>query len=243
LTKGRDKEILIPGFFWLRNYFCIRNRVLSEKFINLLFDLDGTIIDPKEGITKSIQYALKKLGCEKIPSSDELTWCIGPPLIQSFPKLFGREDKELAQRCVGYYREYFSETGIYQCFLNDGIKEILEKLSCRSKLFLATSKPTPFAKQILERFEIINLFKGVYGSEFDGRFMKKADVIGHLIEVEKINISESLMIGDREHDIIGAKAHNMKSCGVLWGYGSEPELSSAGADFLIRDSKSLLNFC
>lgn len=87
---------------------------MPEKFKNLLFDLDGTIIDPKVGITKSIQYALKKLGCEKIPASDDLTWCIGPPLVNSFPRLLGKDyiDPELAQRGVSYYREYFSEFGI-----------------------------------------------------------------------------------------------------------------------------------
>ncbi|HBM16003.1 MAG TPA: hypothetical protein DD381_06640 [Lentisphaeria bacterium] len=213
---------------------------MPEKYKNLLFDLDGTIIDPKEGITTSIQYALKKLGAEKIPSSDELTWGIGPSLVHSFPKLFGKEDKELAQKCVEYYREYFSKKGIFQCFLYDGIKDILTELSTSSKLFLATSKPGIFALQILELFELKHLFTGVYGSEFDGRFMNKADLIAHLLKIEKLNVSECLMIGDRKHDIIGAKVNNMESCGVLWGYGSRKELSEAGVSFLVEKPEGLL---
>lgn len=217
---------------------------MPERFKNLLFDLDGTIIDPKLGITKSIQYALEKLGCEKIPSSDELSWCIGPPLVNSLPRLLGRENKDEIHKGVLFYREYFSEYGIYECHLYDGIKIVLEKLASNKelKLFLATSKPTVYALQILERFEIRKFFNGAYGSEFDGRFIKKTDLLQHLIAMEKINISESLMIGDREYDIIAAKNNSMSSCGVLYGYGSEEELLNAGAEFIAVTPKDLLRF-
>ena len=214
---------------------------MPDKLKNLLFDLDGTIIDPKEGITKSIQYALRKLNFDRIPSSDELTWCIGPPLIQSFLKLLENNDENLAKEGVDYYRKNYSVTGIYQCRMYDGIKESLQDLSKRSKLFLATSKPTVFAKQILEMFNISSFFKGIYGAEFDGRFPRKADVIAHLLETEKINPSESLMIGDRKYDMIGAKANNMKSCGVLWGYGSRKEITEAGASIILENPCELLN--
>lgn len=219
---------------------------MPEKFKNLLFDLDGTIIDPKVGITKSIQYALKKLGCEKIPSSDELTWCIGPPLVNSFPKLLGRDsvEPEIALRGVDFYREYFSEFGINECHLYNDIKFVLEKLAStkRLKIFIATSKPTIYAVQILKRFQIFDLFLGVYGSEMDGRFSNKAKLIEYIIEQENLIVSESLMIGDREHDMIGAKKNSMSACGVLYGYGSEEELSKAGADFIVRSPKDLLCF-
>ncbi|MEI6054881.1 MAG: HAD hydrolase-like protein [Lentisphaerota bacterium] len=219
---------------------------MSEKFKNLLFDLDGTIIDPKVGITKSIQYALQKMGCEKIPSSDELTWCIGPPLVNSFPKLLGRDDiePEFAQRGVDYYREYFSEYGINECHLYEDIKIVLEKLASSKKLriFIATSKPTIYAVRILKRFQIFDLFSGVYGSEMDGTFSNKAKLIEHIIKKEKLIAFESLMIGDREHDMIGAKTNNMLACGVLYGYGSEKELTKAGASFIGKTPKDLLRF-
>lgn len=219
---------------------------MPERFKNLLFDLDGTIIDPKVGITKSIQYALQKMGCEKIPSSDELTWCIGPPLVNSFPRLLGKDDvePEIAKKGVGYYREYFSEHGINECHLYDDIKLVLEKLasSKKIKIFIATSKPTIYAVRILKRFQIFELFSGVYGSDLDGTFSNKAKLIEHIIKEERIMASESLMIGDREHDIIGAKKNNMSACGVLYGYGSEEELSKAGACFIAKTPKDLLRF-
>lgn len=217
---------------------------MPAKFKNLLFDLDGTIIDPKVGITKSIQYALKKLGCKNIPTSDELTWCIGPPLVNSFPKLLGRDEieVELAQRAVDYYREYFSEHGITECHLYEDIKMVLEKLAFgkKCKLFIATSKPTIYASRILERFQIFDLFSGVYGAEMDDRFSNKVKLIEHIIEEEGIVVSESLMIGDREHDMIGAGKNNMSACGVLYGYGSEEELTKAGASFIAKTPNDIL---
>ncbi len=219
---------------------------MPENLKNLLFDLDGTIIDPKIGITKSIQYALQKLGCEKIPSSNELTWCIGPPLVNSFPRLLGKDsiDEELARKGVGFYREYFSEHGINECHLYEDIKTVLEKLASDKKLkiFIATSKPVIYAKRILERFQISDLFSAIYGSGLDGSLGTKTELIGHIIKTEEITPSESLMIGDRKHDIIGAKKNNMPSCGVLYGYGSEQELSEAGAIFIAKEPKDLLKF-
>jgi phosphoglycolate phosphatase len=189
------------------------------------FDLDGTLTDPKPGITRSIQYAMERIGREA-PHEDKLTWCIGPPLRASFITLVGESD---ADRAVSFYRERFAGIGLYENALYPGAPELLAGL-CERPVFLATSKPQIFAERILEHFGISHHFERIFGSEFNGRREDKAELLGHALQETGSIPSRSVMIGDREHDIRGARANGMTAWGVSYGYGSETELQAAGAE-------------
>lgn len=219
-------------------------------FHTILFDLDGTLTDPKIGITKSIQYALKALGID-VDNLDTLLPFIGPPLRDSF-KNFCNFNDEQAEEAVAYYREYFGTTGIFENEIYDGIEKLLNDLYNRGKiLLLATSKPTVYAKQVLEYFHIDSFFSFVSGSELDGRRSAKDEVIRYALENcaaatntnTNTNITHDtdsiIMIGDREYDIFGARKNNIKSIGVTYGYGSFDELSGAGASFTVATVKEL----
>ncbi len=194
----------------------------------IFFDLDGTLTDPKPGITRSIQYALQKLDHPAIPSEDELTWCIGPPLRASFVKILGGEDH--ADRAVALYRERFSDIGLYENAVYDGIAEVLTALSqSGQKLFVATSKPHVFAERIVEHFGLRHHFEYVFGSELDGTRVDKSDLLAYALKTTAVDPAKTLMIGDRSHDMVGAANNGMKGIGVLYGYGSRDELIGAGA--------------
>ena len=212
-----------------------------KKIKNILFDLDGTIIDPKEGITNSIQYALKCMDAD-IPSNDELEWCIGPPLADSFPALIKNSKKEQISKAIELYRVNFREKGLFECFLYEGVFDTIRKLSeMNFKIFLATSKPGIFATKILKNLNIYDLFTKVYGSELDGRLGNKTELIEYIMKNEHLNKTETVMIGDRKHDIIGANNKDILSCGVLYGYGSKEELMDAGADIIIYKPENILD--
>jgi phosphoglycolate phosphatase len=202
-----------------------------------LFDLDGTLTDPKAGITRSIQYALDKLG-RPVPEADELTWMIGPPLIASFTKLLdGPED---AQEALGLYRERFGVTGLFENEVYAGIPALLQDLRNKGvRLFVATSKPHVYARQIIDHFELSRFFSGIYGSELDNRNADKRDLIRHILEQERFDQAGAVMIGDRKHDAVGAKANGLASIGVTWGYGSRQELLDAGVDCLVDTPQDL----
>jgi len=209
-----------------------------KKYI--LFDLDGTISDPKMGITKSVRYSLKSFGIE-IDNTDELTPFIGPPLRDSYKKFYGFTDSE-AETAVAKYREYFAETGIFENTLYNGIAEMLKALKTLDKtLVIATSKPTVYAVRILEHFNIGEYFKFVSGSELDGTRSKKDEVIAFAMKNCGITSADrAIMVGDREHDIIGAKKSGIDSVGVLYGYGDYAELSGAGATYIAESVEKLL---
>lgn len=191
-----------------------------------LFDLDGTLTDPKTGITRSIQYALDRLG-RPVPEADALTWMIGPPLIAGFAKLLG--DPEEAPEAVRLYRERFGDVGLFENEVYPGIPDVLETLQAAGiRLFVATSKPHVFARRIIEHFGLSRFFREVYGSELDNRNADKRDLIRHILDQERFAPTAAVMIGDREHDAIGARANGMASIGVTWGYGSRQELMNAG---------------
>jgi phosphoglycolate phosphatase len=194
----------------------------------IFFDLDGTLTDPKPGITRSIQYALQKLGLPAIPTEDELTWCIGPPLRASFVRLLGAEDH--ADRAVSLYRERFSDVGLYENAVYDGIAEVLTTLGqSGQRLFVATSKPHVFATRIVEHFGLRHHFEHVFGSELDGTRVDKSHLLEYALKTAAVDPSRTLMIGDRSHDMVGAKNNGMQGIGVLYGYGSREELLGAGA--------------
>ena len=195
----------------------------------VLFDLDGTLTDPGEGITKSVQYALKKFGVE-VADRTALYPFIGPPLDASFQKYYGFSP-EKAQKAIEYYREYFKPTGIFENVVYDGVPEMLDSLkNAGLALAIATSKPEPFAVQIAEHFGLSKYFCHIVGSNLDGTRVKKAEVIHHALRLMQVHdLETAVMVGDREHDIIGAKSEGLRSIGVLYGYGSREELESAGA--------------
>lgn len=205
----------------------------------LLFDLDGTLTDPFVGITRSIQHAMTTLG-RAAPAADDLRWCIGPPLQVSFPKLLETDDHALAEEAVRLYRERYSDVGKFENSLIEGIPEALASLAGEDHLmFVATSKLSTYAVEIVEHFGLKQYFKALYGSGLDGTHAGKAELIAHILESELLNPSLCTMIGDRSHDIVGANANNMRSIGVLWGYGDRQELENAGADLIAERPQEL----
>lgn len=213
---------------------------MGYKYIFL--DLDGTVTESAEGIINSVAYALEKLG-KPVEDKSTLRCFIGPPLTVSFHEFFGFDD-ETAALGVKYYREYYPEKGIFENRLYDGIAEMLEKLSkTDKKIILATSKPEPFAVRILEHYGIAQYFDLIAGSSFDGTRNDKTDVLKYAIEQLQIeDISEAIMIGDRKHDVIGARDVDMKCAYVLFGYGTREEAEQYRADSIIENVKSLEAF-
>lgn len=207
-------------------------------YTNVLFDLDGTLTDPKLGITKSVQYALQRMGIA-VDDLDQLEPFIGPPLMQSFQELYSFSNEQ-AQQAIGYYREYFSEHGIYENELYDGIKELLVQLRLEEKvLYVATSKPTVFAERVLRYFDIESYFHDVCGSNLDGTRSAKGEIIEHIVKEQGLDVARTVMIGDRKHDIIGANLNHMQSIGVEFGYGSKQELETAGAAYIVETVNEL----
>ncbi len=211
-------------------------------FDAILLDLDGTLTDPKEGITKCVQYALMKMGIIE-PSLDSLLNFIGPPLVDSFQKFYGMTPDE-AEMALIFYRERFQTVGIKENALIDGIPELLEALKDNNKIVaLATSKPHIFARQVLENFNLTQYFDIIVGAEFDGTRNMKKDVIIEVLNQLPKSIKSPIMVGDRKEDIIGAKACSLPSVGVRFGYAEENELENAGADYIVStvdELKSLL---
>lgn len=198
------------------------------SYSTLLFDLDGTLTDPFDGITRSIQYALENMGAP-VPDAKDLHWCIGPPLWESFEVLLNTTDRAEQDRAVAFYRERYTVTGLYENTLIDGIAELLTTLrDAGFDLHVCTSKPHAYAGKIVEHFGMMPHFGKVYGSELSGHRSAKAELIAHILEEEGLSSAETLMIGDRKHDLIGANANGVAGIGVLWGYGSREELEGEG---------------
>ncbi|MDE7273562.1 MAG: HAD family hydrolase [Lachnospiraceae bacterium] len=212
----------------------------------ILFDLDGTLTDPKLGITSSVQYALRAIGIEE-PSLDKLEPFIGPPLADSFREFYGLDEEQIPT-AIAKYRERFANQGIYENEIYPGIAAMLAKLKADGKkLSIASSKPTEFVERILDYFEIRTYFDIVIGSNMDGTRSKKEEVVeealrqmlpsGMTSDEKKANVA---MVGDRRFDIEGAKEHGITSVGVSFGYAPEGELERAGADFIVDTVSALL---
>lgn len=208
-------------------------------FEYILFDLDGTISDSAEGITNSVMYAEQKMGYP-VSSREELFKFVGPPLHESFEKHLGL-DREGGLYAVECYREYYNVKGIFENKIYDGIEDVLSTLKANGKtVLLATSKPEVYAVQILEHFHLAKYFDYICGATLQGR-TDKAEVIEYALQTAKIaDKSRCLMIGDRMHDILGAKKVGLAALGVLFGYGSHEELENAGADFIAETPKDIL---
>jgi phosphoglycolate phosphatase len=202
---------------------------------HLYFDLDGTLTDPYEGITKCILYALDELGFPH-PNDGYLYSCIGPPLWDTFPELVG---EELTRKAVDLYRERFVEIGWRENKPYDGIHDTLEAAATAGHaLFVATAKPHMHAARIIEYFGMGEFFHNVYGSELDGTRATKSELLQFAIARNPGNV-ERVMIGDRKHDIAGAVDNAMTSIGVAWGYGSTEELDEAGATAIASTPEEL----
>jgi len=214
-------------------------------FQYILFDLDGTLTDPKVGITSSVQYALKAFGIEE-PDLDKLEPFIGPPLKESFHDFYGF-DEEQTDRAIEKYRERFNVTGIYENEIYPGIEQMLKNLHTSGRqLAIASSKPTPMVERVLDYFHIREYFDYIIGSNLDGTRGKKEEVVEEALRLmvpETLTAAERkacvAMVGDRKFDIEGAKAHGLTSVGVRFGYAPEGELEAAGADWIAEDVAEL----
>lgn len=208
---------------------------------NVLFDLDGTLTDPREGITCCIQFALEKLG-RPVPLQSELEMYIGPPLRGTFASLLESNDAEMVETAVRFYRERFSTVGIFENELYADVPLMLDRLRAASRrLFVATSKVGIYAERILEHFRLARFFDGVYGSTLDGRFDDKAELLAHLLEREALAAAETAMVGDREHDVFAARRNRLFAIGITYGYGTRRELAAAGADAICDSPTELVN--
>lgn len=204
----------------------------------LLLDLDGTLVDPADGIIGCLRHALASFGVFR-PEAEDLRWVIGPPIRESFRQLLdGRGEVEEAVRL---YRERYSQWGLYRAAVYPGVIEALAGHRARgTRLLLCTAKTRGFAHRVVDHFGLSPLLSGLYGSELDGRFEDKAELIAHLLEAEGLQPPEVCMVGDRKHDVIAAAKHGIPTIGVLWGYGGREELQAAGAAMLIGRADELL---
>ncbi|MGM0218386.1 HAD family hydrolase [Enterococcus sp. AZ126] len=209
------------------------------QYKTIVFDLDGTITDSGDGIIHSVLYALNKMHVKK-PDKHELESFIGPPLKDSFINICQLDDTS-ADQAVGYYRDYYQAKGMYENHIYEGIPTVLTDLKQKGcTLYVATSKPEIYAKQILAHFDLDQYFTGIYGASLDGIRSKKGDVIHYALkEAQLTKLEKTIMIGDRSHDIVGAKENKLASIGVLYGFGDRVELETAGADYIAVTTEEL----
>lgn len=201
-------------------------------------DLDGTLTDPARGIIASLRYALQRVG-RPVDDGADLTWVIGPPLRETLRQILG--SGESVETAVGIYRERYAEGGLFDAHVYPGTAQALDALSAAGcRLLLCTSKVRDYAVRILDHFGLADRFSAVYGADINGRHDDKADLIAHMLDVERIAPSCACMIGDRMHDVRAARANSVAAIGALWGYGSREELTAAGAQRLIETPADIL---
>ena len=207
--------------------------------MHLLFDLDGTLTDSQSGIIRSIRHALTEHGLAA-PPAESLRWVIGPPILKTFAILLGEESAHRFDEVVASYRERYGRIGLFENEVYPEIEAALLELTGRGHvLHVATSKATLYAVRIIAHFGLGKYFHSVDGSELDGTRADKASLIAHILERERISPLDTIMIGDREHDMIGTTANGVPGIGVLWGYGSREELTAAGAFACVRSPLEL----
>jgi phosphoglycolate phosphatase len=196
---------------------------------SVLFDLDGTLTDPREGITRSIAYALEAMGVRP-PGLDALTFAIGPPLRRSLATLLGDESPAAVERALALYRERFADVGLYENAVYEGVAEALRAIAAGgATLYVATSKPRVYAERIVRHFGLEAHFEAIHGCELDGTREDKRDLLAHLLPHHGLGVHECAMIGDRGADMVAARHHGVRAIGALWGYGTREELAEAGA--------------
>lgn len=195
----------------------------------LLVDLDGTLTDNYPGISRSVSYALERMG-RGAPAAEELRKCVGPPLRTSLARLLATEDRETIERALALYRERYRDLGWRENIVYDGIFAALPRLAQHaSRMFVCTSKPDVFAQKIVAEFGLRGYFTGVYGTDLEGSLDDKAMLVAHVARREGIALERAVMIGDREHDVRAAHRNGARAIGVLWGYGTREELREADA--------------
>jgi len=205
----------------------------------LLFDLDGTLTDPAPGIGACIHHAVRSLG-HTLPPEAEIHRFIGPPLRGSFREILGTDDDSLVEEAMRLYRERFVDVGLFENSVYPGMPDALAQICDDGHvLCVATSKPKVYADRTIDHFELRRFFREVYGSELSGARADKTDLIDYVLAAEAADPVTTLMIGDRRHDVIGAKNHGVATVGVLWGFGGRAELEEAGADALVDDVSDL----
>ncbi|MEE2703243.1 MAG: HAD hydrolase-like protein [Myxococcota bacterium] len=204
-----------------------------------LFDLDGTLSDPAVGITRCIRHALETLGHE-IPAAESLFRFIGPPLRETFATLLAPGNPAAIEKAVALYRERFGEIGLFENRIYPGIRELLARLEeLDYRILLATSKPIVYADRILRHFSIADHFEAVYGPELDGHNDNKTEMVRFLLREERLDPAGTALVGDRRQDMEAARQNGLFAIGVAYGFGSETELASAGADLVVRDPAAL----
>lgn len=204
-----------------------------------LFDLDGTLTDPREGITRSIAYALERVGIEP-PPADDLVFAIGPPLRASLSQLLGSGTPEAVEEALAHFRERFAQVGLFENRPYDGIVEALDTIAASGALLVvATSKPHEYARRIIEHFSMDAHFSHVHGCELDGTRENKRDLIPHILSHHGLHAGDAVMIGDRGVDMHAARHHGVTAMGALWGYGSREELEAHGAQHLCAVPRDL----
>jgi len=195
----------------------------------LLFDLDGTLTDNYPGITRSIVYALDRMGARE-PADAALRRCMGPPLRESFAWLLDTADTAQIEQAIAFYRERYAEIGWRENTVYDGVADALATLAGRpGRMFLCTSKPELYARRIVTLFGLAEYLDGIYGADLAGRFDDKVKLLAHLAVTEGFDPERAVMIGDRAHDLRAARMNGAQSVGVLWGFGSREELADADA--------------
>jgi len=215
-----------------------RTPAIPDRIAGVLFDLDGTLTDSRIGITTSIRHAMAVLGRPLAPEVD-LDWCIGPPLIDAFARLLDG-DRDRAAEGVAAYRARYSTIGLYENAVYPGIPDLLDRLVAEGRtLVLATSKPRVFAIRILEHFDLARRFRAVHGSELDGTRADKTDLLPWILAEEGLDPATAVMVGDRRHDVEGARAAGIAAIGVAWGFGAPGELATAGAAAIVASPAEL----
>jgi phosphoglycolate phosphatase len=206
----------------------------------LLFDLDGTLTDPREGITRCIAHALERMDIEP-PPLDELTFAIGPPLRASLARLLGTNDAVAVERALALYRERFADVGLFENAPYEGIADALATLRSEgATLLVCTSKPLVYATRIVERFGLHAHFDAVHGCELDGTREDKRDLIAHMLPRHGFDPAHATLIGDRGVDMRAARHHGLRAVGALWGYGTPEELLEHGAQALCASPSQLV---
>ena len=207
--------------------------------MKFFFDLDGTLTNPRLGITRCFQYAMEGMNHKAWPTS-ALEQFIGPPLQDSFRRVLNTTHQPLINEAIRLYRDRYSHQGLFENELYPGIPDNLRLLrDSGHDLLVVTSKPTVYAERIIRHFELDLLFPKTYGSELSGEHADKRALIAHVLDQEGILPEQAIMVGDRAYDIVGAKMNRVRSAGVLWGFGSEAELLQAGADMIVSSVATL----
>lgn len=212
-----------------------------QSVSTLLFDLDGTLTDPREGITRCLQYGLERLG-RAFPDQAELIQYIGPPLRWTFPRLLGTDDADLVDAAVRHYRDRFADVGLFENTLYAGVPELLDTLQRRGfELLVVTAKPKVYADRIISHFGLDSCFAGVFGPQLDGHLDDKIELLAHVLAERCLRPERTMMIGDRATDIAAGKANGTRTLAVTYGFGSLQELTAAGPDRICDSPPEIRN--